>query len=85
MKCIWSNSLEHLVWTQAGQKAILDSVLNNETGLISNLIVKYPLGNCDHSMIALHIQFETRVFDLNIGNYEVMKGELAKVDREIRL
>eukprot|EP00061_Rhincodon_typus_P010178 g34263.t1 len=69
------------------EQAILDWVLSNEKGIIANLAVRDPLGMSDHNMIEFFIKMEnevvdseTRVLNLNKGNYEYMRCELAFID-----
>ena len=57
------------------EKAVLDLVLCNETGLINDLIVRDPLGRSDHSMVEFKMGMEgervksnTTVLCLNKGD-----------------
>ncbi|XP_072893069.1 uncharacterized protein [Hemitrygon akajei] len=87
VECLRDAFLEQLVREPTRDKAILDLVLCNEQGLISDLEAKEPLGGSDHNMICFYLQFEkdkgsseVSVLQLNRGNYGAMREELAKVD-----
>ncbi|XP_059816060.1 uncharacterized protein LOC132387717 isoform X4 [Hypanus sabinus] len=87
VECLRDAFLEQLVREPTRDKATLDLVLCNEPDLISDLEVKEPLGGSDHNMICFYLQFEkdkgsseVSVLQLNRGNYEAMREELAKVD-----
>ena len=92
VECIRDNFLEQYVMEPTREKAVLDLVLCNETGLINDLIVRDPLGKSDHSMVEFKIGMEgekvksnTTVLCLNKGDYDGMREELAKVDWDQRL
>ena len=92
IECIRDNFREQYVMEPTREKAVLDLVLCNETGLINDLIVRDPLGSSDHSMVEFKIGMEsekvksnTTVLCLNKGDYDGMREELAKVDWDQRL
>ena len=69
------------------EQAILDWVLCNEKGLVGNLVERELLGTSDHNMIEFFVKVdnddvdsETRVLNLNKGNYDGMRHELAMMD-----
>eukprot|EP00061_Rhincodon_typus_P008160 g30536.t1 len=80
LECIWDGFLNQYVEEPTRQQAILDWVLCNEKGIIGNLAVQDPLGMNDHNMVEYFIKMEsevvgleTRVLNLNKGNYENMR------------
>ena len=65
----------------------MDWVLCNEKGLAGNLVAREPLGVSDHNMVEFFVKVdsdvvdsETRVLNLNKGNYDGMRHELAIMD-----
>ncbi|XP_059801424.1 uncharacterized protein LOC132378494 [Hypanus sabinus] len=74
------------------EQAILDWVLSNEEVLVSNLVVRGPLGKSDHNMVEFFIKMEsdivnseTKVLNLKKGNFEGMRRKLAKIDWQMLL
>eukprot|EP00061_Rhincodon_typus_P004419 g22521.t1 len=81
--------LEQLVVESTREQAILDLLLCDEADLIREIKAKEPLGDSDHNMIELTLQFEREkiesevtVLQLNKGNCRVMREELDRIDWE---
>uniref|UniRef100_UPI00398E5466 uncharacterized protein isoform X1 n=1 Tax=Pristiophorus japonicus TaxID=55135 RepID=UPI00398E5466 len=87
LECIRDGFLDQYVEEPTRGEAILDWVLCNERGLISNLVVRGPLEKSDHNMVEFYIRMEnetvnseTMVQNLKKGNFEDMRRELARID-----
>ncbi|XP_072349850.1 ORM1-like protein 2 isoform X1 [Scyliorhinus torazame] len=87
LECLRDGFLDQCVEEPTREQAILDWVLCNEKGIIANLALRDPLGMSDHNMIEFIIKMKSEVFDLetqvlnlNQGNYEDTRRELALID-----
>ncbi|XP_055521745.1 uncharacterized protein LOC129715880 [Leucoraja erinacea] len=92
LECMRDSYLNQHVEEPTREQAILDWVLSNEEGLVSNLVVRAPLGKSDHNMVEFFIRMEsdivnseTMVQNLKKGNFEGMRRELAKIDWQLIL
>ena len=92
LECMRDGFLNQHVEEPTREQAILDWVLSNEEGLVSNLVVRGPLGKSDHNMVEFFIKMEsdivnseTKVLNLKKGNFEGMRHELAKIDWQMIL
>ena len=89
LECIRDGFLEQYIEEPTREQTILDWVLCNEKGLVGNLVVREPLGTSDHNMVEFFVKMdsdvvdsENRVLNLNKGDYDGMRHELAMMDRE---
>ena len=86
LECIRDGFLDQYVKESTRKQAILDWVLCNERGFISNLEVRDPLGKSDHNMVKCFIKMEnetvkseTRVLKLRKANFDGMRRALARI------
>ncbi|XP_059824114.1 uncharacterized protein LOC132393193 [Hypanus sabinus] len=92
LECMRDGFLNQRAEEPTREQAIPECVLSNEEGLVSNLVVRGPLGKSDHNMVEFFIKMEsnrvnseTKVLNLKKGNFEGMRCELAKIDWQMIL
>ena len=86
LECIRNGFLDQYVKEPTREQAILDWVLCNEGGLISNLMMWDPLGKGDDNMVEFFIKMEgdtvkseTQVLNLRKANFDGMRRALARI------
>ncbi|XP_062907777.1 ubiquitin-conjugating enzyme E2 G2 isoform X1 [Mobula hypostoma] len=87
VKCIQGGCLSQYVDRPTRGNAILDLVLNNEPGQVTDLSVGEHLGDSDHRTLAFNIIMEKdriredrKIFNWGRANYEAIRLELAGVN-----
>eukprot|EP00061_Rhincodon_typus_P004538 g22837.t1 len=77
LECMRDSLLDQYVEESTREQAILDCVLSNERGLISNIAVRDPSENSDHNMVKFFIKMEsdtikseTRVLNLKKADFD---------------